>query len=324
MNVPEATCIGTLFEGHYHPGLAALVNSLVDAGFSGPVVAGMRGAVPAWARHAVPAPLPAWPQARRLAAGAVALYFVPLDTPHHLTNHKPDFMLALLDGGAGPCDAVVYLDPDICVARDWRFFEQWLGCGVALCEDVNSPLPERHPRRVGWRRFYAGHGLALRFRGTEYVNGGFVGVRQAERAFLVAWQRAMAAMGPQIGGLGRAKVEGGPALADTGFAGCFDCGDQDALNAACEATDLPLSVIGPEAMGFRPGALLLPHAVGRGKPWQRFYLRSALAGRAPAAADKAFWRHAAGPLQPYAGWLRWLRRLDLALAAALGRVVRRT
>lgn len=318
------SAICTLFEGSYHYGLAALANSLHGSGFRGRLYAGYRGALPEWARAARPLPLPAWPQARLLQLDAdFGIVFIPLATAYHLTNVKPEFMLSLLDGPACDADALFYFDPDICVTGRWTFFEQWVDCGVALCEDMNSPLPQLHPRRVGWRRYYNARGLALQFRVSEYVNGGFVGLRRQDRAFLATWHRTMELMAEEIGTLSSAKILGGQAYRSTGFADCFDCSDQDALNAAVEASAIPVSVIGQEAMAFKPGAALLPHAVGNGKPWQRSYLRSALKGVAPRAADKAFWAHAGSPIAAHGHLYTAFKRLDIAAGGAIGRFMRR-
>jgi len=248
----------------------------------------------------------------------VEIMFLPLVTNYHLTNYKPDFMLALLDGPARGIDALYYLDPDICVTARWRCFEDWIGCGVALCEDVNSPLPENHPRRVGWRRYYAGHGLRLRYKSSVYVNGGLVGVAAADRRFLETWKQTMDLMGQEIGSLSLA-LTANSAYRSTGFADCFDRTDQDALNAALEASPLVASIIGQEAMGFKPGLALVPHALGGGKPWVRSYLRAALNGVAPRLADRAFWMNVSAPLAPFNRTTRLLKRLDIMAAAAIGR-----
>lgn len=316
--------ICTLFEGSYHYGLAALANSLHGAGFRGRLYAGYRGALPAWTRDAQPLPLPAWRGASILElAGSLSIVFMPLTTEHHLTNHKPEFMLALLDGPARDADALFYLDPDICVVETWRYFEDWVGCGVALCEDLNSPLPEHHPRRVGWQRYFEPRGIPLRFRAAEYVNGGFVGVRTQDRVFLETWEHVMNLMAEEIGSLAAAKVGVAQAFKSTGFAGCFDCSDQDALNVAVAACRVAVSVIGQEAMAFKPGPALLPHAVGSGKPWQRSYLGAALKGIAPRLADKAFWANTAAPIAVVGKGRAALKRLDIAAGAVVGRFLRR-
>ena len=315
----SAVC--TLFEGSYHFGLAALVNSLHRAGFRGEVLAGHRGAMPPWAGAAEPAPLDGWPDARSLkVAEGLTLVFLSLDTDYHLTNYKADFMLALLDGPARDADALFYLDPDICVVQPWRYFIEWVSCGVALCEDVNSPLPENHPRRVGWRRYYAQHGVFLRFRAAQHVNGGFVGVHRNDRAFLLSWKQTMDLMAAEIGSLSLALTSIA-AYRSTGFADCFDRTDQDALNAAVEATAQSVSVIGQEAMAFKAGSALLPHAIGGPKPWQANYLRAALAGVPPSPAHKAYWAHVDGPISPYTTKALSRKRLALKLASAIGRVV---
>lgn len=317
----SAVC--TLFEGSYHFGLAALTNSLHRAGFAGDMYAGYRGSLPAWARDARPVELPPWSGVSALPlSNDLRVLFVPLETDYHLTNYKPDFMLALLDGPCRDRDSLHYLDPDICVVQPWSYFEQWVSCGVALCEDVNSPLPENHPRRVGWRRYYAQHGWTLRFRGSEYVNGGFVGLTPDRREFLERWRDALQLMSEETGPLGIGLAES-HAYKSTGFAGCFDRTDQDALNVVLENWQGPASVVGQEAMAFKPGQAVLPHALGGGKPWQRAYLFTALRGTSPRLADRAFWDNIARPIAPYGRWHALLKRLDLSAAAALGRVFRR-
>ena len=319
----SAVC--TLFEGSYHFGLAALVNSLHRAGFRETVFAGYRGELPAWARNAVPTTCQGWTCATVMQIDAgPRIVFLPLITPHHLTNFKPEFMLSLLDGPAQDVESLFYLDPDICVAAPWTYFEEWVSCGVALCEDMNSPLAQQHPRRVGWRRYYAAHDMQLRFRGHEYVNGGCVGLRVQDRGFLETWLSVLQLMASEIGSLAAAKIGGGEAYRSSGFANCFDCSDQDALNATIEATVHPISVIGQEAMGFKPGAALLPHAVGGGKPWQRSYLQAALRGVAPRRVDKEFWANATSPIAAYSNRHAALKRFDVAAASAIGRFMRRT
>lgn len=317
----SAVC--TLFEGSYHLGLAALVNSLHRAGFRGQVFAGYRGALPPWAGAAVEVQMDPWLGARSLDVTAdLSLVFLPLDTDYHLTNYKADFMLALLDASARDADALFYLDPDICVVHPWRYFDEWVTCGVALCEDVNSPLPENHPRRVGWRRYYAQHGLSLNFRTAQYVNGGFVGVHRNDRAFLVSWKQTMDLMAAEIGSLSLA-LTANASYRSTGFADCFDRTDQDALNAAVEATAQRVSVIGKEAMGLKPGPALIPHAIGHVKPWRTNYIAWCFRGFPPRLVDKAFWSSVAYPIAPYSSVTRWRKRAELLIASAIGRVFSR-
>ncbi|MDL2336850.1 MAG: hypothetical protein QFE16_03320 [Pseudomonadota bacterium] len=313
----SAVC--TLFEGNYHYGLAALANSLHRAGFRGQLYAGYRGELPDWALSAVASPLHSWPLARSLQIDTgLTIVFLPLETDYHLTNYKADFMLALFDGPVRDADALFYVDPDICVICPWTYVLDWVSCGVALCEDVNSPLPEHHPRRVGWREYYAKRGVALKFRAPEYVNGGFVGVRGADRAFLTCWKQAMDLMAEEIGSL-RLALSANSAYRSTGFADCFDRTDQDGLNVAIESSQIRVSVIGKEAMGLKAGSALIPHALGHVKPWRINYVRWSLSGFPPRLADKAFWSSVAHPISPYSAVTRRLKQVELAVASAIGR-----
>jgi len=309
----------TLFVGHYHYGLAALANSLHRAGFRGQICAGYRGELPKWASKATPTPMFSWPLASSLQVDAgLTIVFLPLETDYHLTNFKADFMLSLFDGPARDVDALFYIDPDICVVCPWTYVLDWVKCGVALCEDVNSPLPENHPRRVGWREYYSIHGVTLRFRAPEYVNGGFVGVRAIDRSFLVSWKQAMDLMAHEIGPLS-VGLSANSAYRSTGFADCFDRTDQDGLNVAIESSGVRASVIGKEAMALKEGSALIPHALGLGKPWRTNYLRRGLRGFPPRLADKVFWESVYAPISPYSSWTRWLKRVQLGMASAIGR-----
>lgn len=308
--MPATVC--TLFDGDYHLGAAVLANSLLAAGFSGELVAGVRGEPPPWMHGRDTLVLP-----------TLTIRTLTLTTPRHLTNFKPDFLLSLRARTAEP---LWYLDPDIVVEAPWSFFEEWLQAGVALCEDVNSPLAANHPRRAGWRRHFGPLGYHLAFREPAYVNGGCVGVGEAHTVFIELWRDLQLAMADAIGGLDQTKLGGGTSsrMRDPHF--CFNASDQDALNAAIEAAPLgtDFSILGAEAMGFRPGRTVLPHALGAPKPWRKHYLRESLAGRPPTAADKAFWQHATGPLTPFSPGLVSRRRRALRLAAFIGRFYRRS
>ncbi len=313
----------TLFEHHYHLGAAVLVNSLVRAGFNGTVYAGFRGPLPPWAE--AKAKVKGENQWEMTVTPEVRIVFLALQTTAHFTNFKPDFLLQV-ERIAGPeTEAVIYCDPDIVVTTNWTYIEEWLTCGVALCEDVNSPLSENHPRRVGWRRFFKPFRFDLTFRGSAFANGGFVGLLWEHRQFLVTWQTLMAHVATELGGLDVVGIGGGRKLqGQYGFADCFHNTDQDALNATVQARpEIPISFLGPQTMGFVAGKALLPHALGAAKPWRRRYIREALGGIAPATVDKAFWSCTEGPIRPFSQVELFWKRVQLTVGAALGRFIRR-
>ncbi len=313
----------TLFEHHYHFGVAVLVNSLCAAGYKGPVYAGFRGPLPPWAEGRTK-PL-ANGNSKLELSPEVHLIFVPLKTSAHLTNYKPDFMLQVETLAAANSDAVVYCDPDIVIDIAWGYVEDWMSCGVAVCEDVNSPMSENHPTRVGWRRFFKPHGFDLQFRTSSYANGGFVGLSWNHRKFLLVWQEFMTHIAKFLGGSDVVGIDGIKRQhGHFGFADCFSKTDQDALNATQEACpEIPVSFLGQEAMGFRSGLAIFPHALGSPKPWNRHYIRLALLGTLITRVDKAYWSNVEGPIQPYsAAHIFWMR-IQLAFCAALGRFIRR-
>ncbi len=314
--------ICTLFEGGYHQGVGPLANSLYARGFRGVIWAGYRGPLPPWAQPLAEA----GPCAEFRVAEGCVMRFVPLDTQAHLTNYKPDFMLSVFETYAPDCEGLFYLDPDIIVCSEWSCFEEWIGCGVAVCEDVNSPFPAQHPRRVGWRRFYNEHGIQLKPGESFYANGGFVGVRREEIAFLELWKRLQDCLWEAIGGAEYSGLGGAKSVAlRSDFPACFDKTDQDVLNATIEAAgEMPVSFENRRAMGFEPGKALLPHALGPDKPWMKKYLRDALRGQPPRMVDKEYWLHAEGPVRVFTLEQLRAKRLALKIAMVLGRFIRRT
>jgi len=317
--MPATVC--TLFERQYHLGVAVLVNSLARAGYTGVVHAGFRGPLPPWGEDAEPRGENAW---ELPVADGLRVLFLRLQTEAHFANYKPDFMKQVL--ARSDADAVLYFDPDVVVNTTWRYLEEWLSCGVAVCDDVNSPIPENHPHRVGWRRFFHKLGYDLRFRGAPYANSGAVGVPRRYASLLETWSHMLAAASASLGGADVVGIGGGRNLPGAyGFADCFRQPDQDTLNAAIEASpDIPVSFLGKQAMGFDAGTPALPHATGGKKPWSRRYLREALGGKPPVRVDKIFWKHANGPLHPFSPQELALKRAFLAVAAGLGRFIRRS
>lgn len=311
------TSICTLFEGHYHHGVAALVNSLHEQGYRGSIYVGYKGPLPAWSAAAVENPALAWHGSCTLdITPEVKVHFLPLTTSHHLSNYKPDFMLRLWDGPAREAEAMYYFDPDIVVLTPWELFEGWVEAGVALCEDVNSPLAQYHPIRMKWRKYFAANNIALRFKEAMYANSGFIGVSRQNRSFLTKWQHVQEAMAPAIGGLAKSSFMG---TAEIPFAP-FGKTDQDAMNASIEAwEDGNASFVGKESMAFLPGLALMTHALGSPKPWNRKPLRFALAGQPPRPADRDYWRVANSLIRTQPASLVKRRRLTIQLAAFIGR-----
>lgn len=297
-------CLCTLFEGDYHLGAAALLNSLHRAGFDGLFICGHRGPKPDWA-------------GRTDSLHPITVRWVAINPSVHLTNYKPDFLLACLDRHAPDADVVAYLDPDIVLKARWPFFERWiLGGGIALCEDVNPNLPAGHPYRLAWREFFARYQLTPLRNLERYYNAGFLAVPRPARGFLECWSSLIRLAEIEIGTLGSLKHGSPDAL--------FHTPDQDALNMALMLQDVPVHAAGPDGMDFQPGGVLLSHAIGQPKPWRGGFLRTALSGYPPGPAHKLFYQHAPGPLAVWSPARLALRRLDLRAAALVGRFYHRS
>lgn len=318
--------ICTLFEGHYHFGLAALTNSLITSKFKGSIYAGYKGNLPVWAKNAKPVVVSGFDRAVKLVLeGDVEIIFIPLKTSYHLTNYKPDFMLQLLAGPCSQANSIFYFDPDIIINRDWGYFQEWVLAGVALCEDINSPLPKLHPRRVGWRNFYQIHNVLLTFKDPIYANGGFIGLNADDFSFLKIWVEMQVLMGEILGGLHKSSLPGTAelVLGRLDKYEYFSKTDQDALNAAVEAFEGNIAFIGMEAMGFKPGGNIMSHALGSPKPWKKKFLYEAIRGNEPTRFDRAYWNSLNSTIITYSKAEILTKHFCLNLAALMCRFYNR-
>jgi hypothetical protein len=306
------TAICTLFEGDYHFGLAAFVNSLVRAGYTGPVWAGYRGALPPWVVQLIRSDGEAdafW------VANKIRLVFMKLDINIHLTNYKPEFMLNLLANEARDCEYLWYFDPDIFLRASWTYFADWQSNGIALCQEIaNNILPPDAPLRQSWVRAAASIGYNNPHPLYSYYNGGLAGVPRESSDFLTTWKSMIELAGAKYCDLGKFNQRN----PETPFNSC----DQDCLNVAAMYSQFPLSTLGPQAMGFIRGHAVMFHTVGP-KPWNGSFLLNALKGTPPSDGAKFYLTQADSPIHPYSRGALAAKTLACKIAAFIGRFYRR-
>lgn len=306
------TAVCTLFEGDYHFGIGALVNSLYYHGFRGVVWVGYRGNLPPWAKN-----LKMYQsyQEFTVAEGCV-IRFILLTTPVHFTNYKPDFMLQLWEYYCPETNALFYIDPDIVIKCRWSFFEEWVIRGIAVCQEiVNAYMPSDHPIRMAWIEFAEAKGYKCERQLNQYFNGGFIGICEKHKSALPIWQSLLKSLEEIEIKLTKFM----PGDRSQPFLGT----DQDTLNLMAMITPHPLSTLGPEGMDFVPGGFTMSHAVGSPKPWRKHMIYEALKGKAPTSADKGYWQHTQNPIQLYSQQKLFWKQVNLRFGAAIGRFLRR-
>ncbi len=303
----------TVFERHYHHGVAALANSLHASGYRGIIHAGYRGPLPPWATNTVVGE--AGYTEFEVAPG-LFIHFAPLDTDEMLANVKPELIRQVWERYGPEVDNVFYIDCDIVVKAEWRHFEEWAQLGVALCEDMNSPVPNHHPLRQQWKRYYAQFGIAYEARDNVYVNGGFVGLNKRYREFADLWDELQQYMKRYTGKQDQIGI------ADRW--NMFHFMDQDALNVAKDLTP-EVSIMGKDAMDFDKFGYVMSHAAGRRKPWDKAYLKNILMnGSRPTPTDKIYWKFVKHPIRLYSDGTIRRKNLSMRVATIIGRFFTRT
>jgi hypothetical protein len=306
-----STAVCTLFEGNYHFGLAALVNSLCLRGFQGVVWVGYKGDLPEWTGKAQDEN----GYREFTATEDVSIRFIRQQTSKHLNNCKPTFMQQVFQMDTD-IEALFYFDPDIIVKCPWNFIEEWAKQGVTLCQDINHCLPANHPTRLIWKKFAAENGHNASRASDVFYNGGFVGLTRQHMSFLTIWEELMCALCDH--GIDLSMFR----FADAHYPNVVF--DQDLMNVAAMITEHPLSTVGPQEMDFIPGGTIMSHATGSPKPWKKRMTLQALKGYPPSNADKGYWQHTQTPINLYSPLQRAVKKIDLRVGAAVGRVMSRS
>jgi hypothetical protein len=313
-----SSAICTLYEGHYHHGLAALSNSLYNNGFRGAIYVGYRGELPPWALSAVVNPVLNWKGGKTISvAEGLNLHFLPVISDYHLTNYKPDFMLQLWESAAQKADNIFYFDPDIVIRCPFSFYEKWINQGVALVHEITAnDMTYNNPIRGLWKIIIDENDEKINHQITSYINAGFFGVNKKQIHFIKMYSKFIHLAG------NRYKVNLS-AFDFTERADPFFAKDQDALNIAAMCTTAPLSEMGPEAMDFIHGGFTMSHATGSPKPWKKNFIISGIKGNPPSLADKAFWNNIDLPIKTFSGSTIKITNLSIKIASFIGRFYRK-
>jgi hypothetical protein len=312
------SAICTLYEGHYHHGLAALSNSLYNNGFRGTIYVGFRGDLPPWATEAKDNPSLNWKGGKTIImAEGLVLTFLPLTTKYHLTNYKPDFMMQLWEGAAHNTNNMFYFDPDIVIKCNFSFYERWVKQGVALVHEITAnDMTDNNPIRGLWKTIIEENDEKLNNLITSYINAGFFGLKKENIHFLKMFLKF------QHLAEDRYKVNL-HTFDMTNRTDPFFANDQDVMNIAAMCTTAPLSEIGPEGMDFIHGGFTMSHAIGGPKPWKKKFITAGLNGDPPSLADKAYWDNVGFPIRTFSHSTKKYKNLSIKIASFFGRFYRK-
>lgn len=297
----------TLAEGRHFLGAAALINSLVRAGFVGDIVIGYRGALPDWLNALD----------RDRASGIytvnsnVRLQLVEIERVWHLSNCKPELIQLVFASLFPKAELVYYFDTDIVITQTWDMFAEWANYGVVLTLDSSdSHMSPHHVYRRPWRALAKELGLDCRDI-TGYFNGGCIGIHRVHSKFADVWASLMYEL-ERSGADMRCMKDPKRNLA-------FARMDQDVLNAAVMATEVPMAMLGYEAMGMFPWfGEAMPHAMWGSKPWDRNYIADSLRGFPPGRVHNAYWSVKNTPIKAWSDSEYRSKRLQLRIGNWIG------
>ncbi|MEO6722058.1 MAG: hypothetical protein ABIN67_16955 [Ferruginibacter sp.] len=279
----------SLAENHYFLGLAALINSVVKNGsYIDKIVIGYRGTLPTW--------LPPLQVTKKghscFLKSGLEMELILLKNNFHMVHEKPRWFKHLTEVLEPDATEFFFFDSDIVVINRMSFFGEWVKEGIALCEDVNNDMNNNHPIRKQWATMAAEDGCTVNNKCIDrYYNSGFLGWSRDHAGFIDDWVRSFTILSKKSGDMTQFRVHDRTHTVLSA--------NQDSLNLAAMITAMPVSTIGPEAMGFRYGLSLMSHPIGD-KPWKRSFIKDFLLGIPPRMSDVIFWENVCGPeLNPF-------------------------
>lgn len=301
--------IVTLYEGHYHYGVAALINSALLSGFVGRFVVGFRDRLPSWTSA-----LNQVGEAAFQIEGASITFYQEAPS-RHLGYHKPFAALSVFERFPD-LTTLYYADPDVTFLAPWEFFQGWAAEGVGLVGDCNfRDVSPAHPWRRHWEKLLRTAGQSVeRVEDGRYANSGYFSMQRSHLPLLESWRDLTLAY-EQAGG-------------DTTSFQMQDrwkavVSDQDLLAAALIGWPGTVSWMGPEAMGFTGYFFILSHAVESPKPWVRRFALDALRGTPPSRAAKEYLQCANNPIRVQSKESQAVRWLDYRIGQLIARFYRR-
>lgn len=288
----------TLAEREYFLGLAGLLNSMAHYGtYIDKVIVGYREALPDWLPPLYPSTNG---QAFKTGSG-LEVELVELNGSLHMVHEKPKWFLHVSEVLAPDADEYFFFDSDIIINARMDFYGEWVQNGICMCGDVNFIFDRSHPVRLQWVKYAAEAGRKVTHQIDGYYNSGFLGWTRETKQFIHDWNEAFAMMVPHSGNMNK-------------FRAFFDrtvpvlSTNQDSFNLAAMITDQPLTLVGPEGMGFNYGMRLMHHPLGP-KPWSRNFLSDFFKGIPPREADVVFWKYVNGSeLKPVSSGKAWRMR----------------
>jgi hypothetical protein len=241
---------------------------------------------------------------------AITVNSIELETRRPFTNYKPEFLTQVWTLAGADATSVSYIDCDVVVACEWAFLRAWVANGLALVEDNPArTVGINHPLRQAWSSFMSTAGVHPQRVLGQYFNAGFVGMPASCRSILPMWATLTQALErtPALTNGSRGRHIRGERLTGDAIEVPEDVlavmrphliEDQDALNMAVAATTVPVSAMGPDAMGLTTlRTPILAHAIGSDKPWSVDYLRRMIRhGHGPSFADDMWWLYSDGPI----------------------------